>query len=88
MWKNNINIRILKQCQSYIHTLVTPSNQEQPWLCTRLYSPPQTDARIDLWQDFPSIFPDNNNTASWMLIGDFNEIMNQAEKKRWQNGDI
>lgn len=88
MWRNHINIRVLFQSQSYIHTLVTPPSPKQPWLCTGIYGPPHTDARIDLWEDFPSIFSNITNSTSWTLLGDFNEIMDQSEKKRWQTGHI
>ncbi|XP_026410856.1 uncharacterized protein LOC113306089 [Papaver somniferum] len=80
MW-NNLNIQVLTQSQSFIHVLVTPPALEQPWLCTGIYGPPHPAARSDFWQDFPIIFPNITNSTSWLLIGDFNEVKNQSEKK-------
>lgn len=80
MW-NNLNIRVLLQSQSYIHVIITPPGPAQSWLCTGIYDPPHPDARTELWQDFPTIFSNTNISTPWLLIGYFNDIMDQSEKK-------
>lgn len=77
--ENEVNVQIILKSQNYIHALATPPAPAQPWLCTSLYSPPHPDPRKIFWEGFPINFP--NTSTPWLLLGDFNKVMDQSEKK-------
>lgn len=88
VWEDNLNIQILLQSQNYIHTEVTPLLPEQPWFFTGIYGPPHPDIKKNLWQSFPTIFSNINPSTPWLLIGDFNDVLNQSGKKMRKASNI
>lgn len=81
MWKDNLNIQIVFHPQNYIHTKVTPPPPNQPWYCTGIHDPPHPDTRKIFWQEFPTIFNNINPSIPWLLLGDYNDVLDQSEKK-------
>lgn len=79
MWSNNLNVQIILANQSVIHAYINPPTPQSPWLFTGVYGPPQPQARLDLWKDFNNIIPTHNLPC--LLMGDFNEVLCQEEKK-------
>lgn len=84
LWRTNLKISVLVANQSLLHVYIEPVNNSQPWLFTGIYGPPNPQARKNLWNDFNSIVPSHNHP--WLLMGDFNEILNQMEKKGGKTG--
>ncbi|XP_026440091.1 uncharacterized protein LOC113338912 [Papaver somniferum] len=82
MWTSHLNASVLVANKNVIHAYIrtTQSQSAQPWMFTRIYGPPQPTPRMAFWQNFDNII--TKPTISWLLMGDFSEVVAQHEKKR------
>lgn len=80
MWSSNLTVQILDANQSMIHAYISTISQQQPWFFTGVNGPPQPSARCDIWKNFNTTIPAHN--LPWILMRDFNEVINRDEKKR------
>lgn len=81
-WNNNIRVKILSSSQSQIHAEVSHDLNSSPaWLFSGVYCPCYPIGKTQFWIDINS-FADNliTTTTPWLLMGDFNSIISQAEK--------
>lgn len=56
------------------------SSATSHWFLSAIYGPPHPIARIDLWESLPAIL-NSDDDAPHLMIGDFNDILSQAEKQ-------
>jgi hypothetical protein len=80
MWSNNVTLDIISYNERYIDCYINVSTSETGWRASGLYGfssilqKPQTcDLINNLYQ--------NNLSDNWLLFGDFNMILNHAEKQ-------
>ncbi|WOL17012.1 hypothetical protein Cni_G25800 [Canna indica] len=78
VWKNGLmNIQMLYSCSQVINALVTPI-RGSPWLLSGIYASNCPKERGCLWKFLSSI---DTADLPWVLIGDFNCIDNQIDKR-------
>lgn len=82
IWDSNrISVDLLPHGQQALHLLVkvysNPKFAEFSWLLSGVYASTTLENRLLLWEDIKTI-PSNFN-APWVLIGDFNEVINTNE---------
>ena len=76
MWKNNVSLSLISQDERLIDSHVTFNNKSFYLSC--VYGHPTQSERHQLWQTLEHI--SDNRNAEWLLVGDFNEILSNAEK--------
>lgn len=76
MWKNNVSLSLISQDGRLIDTHVTYNNKSFYLSC--VYGHPVQSERHYLWETLERI--SEQRSDEWMLIGDFNEILSNAEK--------
>ena len=76
-WNANVEVEIVDACQNYIHTLCRSRDDGLDWDCTFVYGNPIFPERRYLWERLRVLHIGN---SPWMCIGDFNELLSQAEK--------
>lgn len=79
LWKYNLMVNVLVANQNLIHAYVDHVSNSTPRMFIGIYGPRQPQAKWNFWQDFNLIIPQHN--LPWLLIGVFNEVLNQMEKK-------
>lgn len=73
-----LNVQVLNYSNEIINLAIT-KNDGVDWVFSLVYASPTEDIRFELWQQITklgSIF-----RCPWCLIGDFNEILSQSDKK-------
>jgi hypothetical protein len=78
-WKKSANIEIYNYSRYHIQALVKDNDGNDIWKFTGFYGNPSRDKRGESWSllKFLKFCP----SLSWCCIGDFNEIVEQGEKK-------
>jgi hypothetical protein len=78
-WKEGvIGIDTLSNHFQFLHLKVTLQGGKT-FFFTPVYACPQEEGRNELWRELKNI--SRSMVGEWLLAGDFNDIMNQAEKK-------
>ncbi|KAK4259634.1 hypothetical protein QN277_005946 [Acacia crassicarpa] len=77
-WSDSIVVNILFSSSNIIHTSVLSDELFTPSYITFIYGPTDDDQRMLCWQEIRRL--SNNIRSSWLCIGDFNDILSQAEK--------
>lgn len=79
-WKDTINCTVISlNTSSFIHTSIFHDPNVSKWLCTFVYTPCNPLLKASFWNSISEL-----NVSShypWLLIGDFNAITSQLEKK-------
>ncbi|CAA7044705.1 unnamed protein product [Microthlaspi erraticum] len=76
-WKQELEIEILFTCQNFIDTHINAEGES--FYTTFVYGEPDQSKRQEVWQNLMTQAQDR--TDPWLLTGDFNEIIESAEKK-------
>ncbi|WJX55720.1 hypothetical protein P8452_41455 [Trifolium repens] len=76
--KDNINVTLCSKKLQFMHLKVHLTGGRD-WYFTAVYASPNEDNRRVLWEDLKNIA--DRMQDSWMLAGDFNDIMCMTEKK-------
>ncbi|XP_042965942.1 uncharacterized protein LOC122299620 [Carya illinoinensis] len=78
-WKLEVDLTILQYSKNHIHAIIAEEEQEsRRWFLTGIYGFPEVASRHLTWTLMRSL--KNVDNLGWLLIGDFNEIIHQAEK--------
>ncbi|XP_042944657.1 uncharacterized protein LOC122278542 [Carya illinoinensis] len=78
-WKLEVDLTILQYSKNHIHAIIAEEEQEsRRWFLTGIYGFPKVASRHLTWTLMRSL--KNVDNLGWLLIGDFNEIIHQAEK--------
>lgn len=79
-WNNNMSITL--RSYSFSHIDVDVVWESICWRFTGCYGPPNREERKSFWDLLCKLrILNNNNSASWVLGGDFNDIPYESEKK-------
>lgn len=80
LWNSTVmNITVLGATEQEIHASVKVHISNQTWMITAIYASVELDERMQLWENL-KVVADATNGA-WVVIGDFNEVGSQEEKK-------
>lgn len=80
LWNNSdISINPLHSHDQFLHVEIV-NDDICFWLFTVIYVSHRASERIELWNSILNLA--NNISLDWMLVGDFNEIVCDSEKKR------
>lgn len=79
MWKDIVCIKIIVTSLSFINCMVFSKESNCAWKLTCVYGPPIPSQRNHFWDSLDLIGSAHN--GPWCLIGDFNSLLNAADKK-------
>ncbi|KAL4300764.1 hypothetical protein AHAS_Ahas17G0233500 [Arachis hypogaea] len=74
----SIRIDILISHQQFVHMKIR-DQQNKVWYLTAVYASPQEVVRRTLWESLKTVA--GNVAGAWLVVGDFNEIADEGEKK-------
>ncbi|XP_019150699.1 PREDICTED: uncharacterized protein LOC109147555 [Ipomoea nil] len=77
LWKKNNTVRLLSYSQSHIDVEVSLFNRL--WRMTCIYGIPERNRREETWDLLRTL--KDRSLLPWVVIGDFNNLLYQAEKK-------
>ncbi|KAL3617220.1 hypothetical protein CASFOL_038967 [Castilleja foliolosa] len=78
-WNDKVNITPLLLNNNFLHSQVTHNNNSVSRLLTTIYAPCNPSKKSAFW-DLIDAFNISDN-SSWLMVGDFNDITSQSEKK-------
>lgn len=79
LWKSRMaSVNIIFPHNRFIHCKVSDLTTNKSWLHTFVYIYPNKERQQQLWNEVLQIKP--NNSDPWLLMGDFNNILNLEEK--------
>lgn len=86
LWRDSVRITPVYKTNQLITVMVEMDNEEG-FLCTSIYASNQAEERKELWADLIHLHdsPLFKNKA-WLLLGDFNEILEGDESSSFDNG--
>ncbi|XP_025704008.1 uncharacterized protein [Arachis hypogaea] len=85
LWDNPaLTINILETHHQYV-AMEVKDPSHSPWKLTTVYASPQEGIRKNLWENLKRLA--DATTDAWMVIGDFNEIAEEGEKKGGARAD-
>lgn len=76
-WKQDIEIEIISSCDNFVDTKVT--SHGNVFFATFVYGDPDQGKRKAVWEDLKVLASDRE--TSWYVSGDFNELVDNSEKK-------
>lgn len=79
MWKDGIDIQIIDMQFNMINCIVTLDARVSPYLLSCLYGAVNLIDRNQQWSHLSNI--SHNYRTSWVILGDFNFILNNDEKE-------
>lgn len=77
LWKEEIQVKILQQTNKWIDAHIVW--QEYEFFLIGIYGDPVYAEREKVWEQLMRLSMSRN--GPWMLLGDFNEILSNEEKK-------
>lgn len=72
-----LNINVIASSSRFIHCLIKDLVSNTSFFSTFVYAFPQKNLQAQIWYDLIAL---NTNNQPWVLIGDFNIILNMNEK--------
>ncbi|KAK4253026.1 hypothetical protein QN277_010863 [Acacia crassicarpa] len=78
-WQGNISLTILYKSKNVIHAHVESGSLKVPAIISFVYGPPEERDRRVVWDLLRDLAV--NIRGSWLLIGDFNDLLSQSEKE-------
>ncbi|KAL4652321.1 hypothetical protein ACB092_01G224700 [Castanea dentata] len=82
LWREGTNIRFKSCLHSHIDVVVHSEGKGGPWRIIGFYGHPETSKRQSSWQLLDSL--NTQCMMSWLVCGDFNEILHPDEKMGWR----
>ncbi|KAL3655175.1 hypothetical protein CASFOL_000961 [Castilleja foliolosa] len=76
-WKSDISLKVLITNSFFFHSTVTEKNNT--WFLTTIYAPCNHQKKDIFWNNMNNLSSSPSNP--WMIVGDFNDILDQTEKK-------
>ncbi|KAF5477414.1 hypothetical protein F2P56_004054 [Juglans regia] len=77
-WKQDIHYELFNYSKRHINGFVYNKKAGPKWMLSCFYGDPIVSQRSESWRLLKSFKPDN---MGWCIIGDFNEILSNDEKK-------
>ncbi|KAJ0445678.1 putative RNA-directed DNA polymerase [Helianthus annuus] len=79
-WKpSQVDIMVIEHNDQAVHCFVKPLNGKPPFFCSFVYGHVRAHRRKVLWQDLGR-FATTVDGGAWLIIGDFNTILEPAER--------
>ncbi|KAK4260674.1 hypothetical protein QN277_003758 [Acacia crassicarpa] len=78
-WHNSISLTVLYKSKNVIHVLMESKCLQTPKLISFVYGPPKEGERRLVWNLMRNLVASVRD--SWLLVGDFNDLLSQAEKE-------
>ncbi|XP_057756534.1 uncharacterized protein LOC130975820 [Arachis stenosperma] len=79
LWKNDdFKIKVMSTHKQFVHMEIE-NNQRRRWSLMAVYASPHEAQRKEMWVLLHNI--SRNMNLPWLMIGDFNDIAEQSEKK-------
>ena len=85
VWREMTDIRFKSYSHSHIDVVVHSEGKGGPWGITGFYGHPDTSKRQNSWQLLDAL--NAQCVMSWVVCGDFNEILHPDEKTGWKERD-
>ncbi|WOL07231.1 rRNA methyltransferase [Canna indica] len=83
VWKIEVmKVMLLYKCSQTVHVTISPKGGK-PWLFTSIYASTSASERTTLWRFLKSL---NIENIPWLLMGDFNCVEHQEDKKEDTGG--
>ena len=79
LWKEDLKVDVQSYSDSHIDAIVGQRDNGQEWILTGFYDNPETSKNEESWLLLKRL--SRLNSMSWVCLGDFNELMNDGEKK-------
>ena len=80
LWNGSkVDLKVLKTARHLIH-VVFDEGGSCPWLCSFVYANANDQLKRACFEDTKDLV--SSISLPWMIVGDFNEILGAAEKKR------
>ncbi|KAJ1415409.1 Zinc finger, CCHC-type [Sesbania bispinosa] len=76
--EDSLDIDVQAHSQNFIHAWVTDKRESHTWSTTFVYGNPRFNQRRNLWDRLQALL--GRNDLPWICLGDFNEVLSQAEK--------
>ena len=80
LWTREIDLEIKCFLQNHIDAVINDAEKSIKWRLTGFYGHPETHRRYESWHLLA--FLNNQLHLPWLCLGDFNEILSNAEKSR------
>lgn len=77
LWKSDIDLEIIASSSNFIDTKLTSARASFHF--TFIYGEPALENRLELWNEISSL--GISRDSAWILSGDFNEIVDNSEKR-------
>lgn len=78
-WTNNINLTISLLNSTFIHAQITHDPNSPTWFLTAVHCPSNPIKKCQFWNSITNL--NIRDSEPWLLIGDFNSVLSQAEKR-------
>ncbi|PNX87387.1 endonuclease/exonuclease/phosphatase family protein [Trifolium pratense] len=78
LWKDSVKCRVLNYSRNFIN-LVVEHNEKGDWRLTFYYGYPEINRRRMAWDLLIELR--DMSTLQWCVIGDFNDLLSQADKR-------
>ncbi|KAL5699684.1 hypothetical protein ACHQM5_030553 [Ranunculus cassubicifolius] len=78
IWNTNMDIQVLHHSKYIIHTKIKSKSGFGNWNASFYYGSPYQEEKEESWEELNKIAPTID--SPWMIIGDFNLILEQKEK--------
>lgn len=79
LWNSTYDVEIKLHDFYYIDTIITSVDDNHSWRCTGIYGFPQHLNKFLTCETITNLAFKNQN-PNWLIFGDFNMVMNYAEK--------
>jgi hypothetical protein len=79
MWKESVKCRVMNYSRNFINLIVDDDDERGEWRLTCYYGYPERNRRRLAWDLLRELR--DMSTLPWCLIGDFNDLLSQEDKK-------
>ncbi|XP_042954504.1 uncharacterized protein LOC122290887 [Carya illinoinensis] len=79
LWREEVELEVINFSRHHISAQVLFGRRRMPWILSGFYGHPEVSRRKYTWNLLSILKPTND--LAWCVIGDFNEIISQAEKE-------
>ncbi|KAL0424119.1 UNVERIFIED_CONTAM: hypothetical protein Sradi_0946700 [Sesamum radiatum] len=79
LWQKSVDVQLQSYSRYHIDVSVRLENSEDWWRFSGVYGEPDTSKRTEFWNLLSRLH--DQSPRPWLCAGDFNEILEQFEKK-------
>lgn len=79
LWKEEVNVSVMSFSQNHIDSQIQLEGSNLAWRFTGYYGMPERSRRTESWNLIIDLA--SRSDLPWLLMGDFNDILHQEEKR-------